>query len=261
MTMVDAGSVQDASTTSPGTLCDGSEDVRLGYTSEGGQVDITYEFTNPYGHSFFFIDGQCRFYASSGLLQGVHTGSLTQAQSEQLMTAVHWEELAELSAAPEIESCPDAGGSTIWTRDSTTMCTCGCDDGPLAEAKDAAIMRAYEWIAMLEALGAPLTGPLSVIANERGVAENSQPAWPLDRAMTEIEFLVQDIYGEGVGQPALFDVPAETTELRALRAAVAPTFGEIAVREAGIAYTLHLRDELPDDARAAIAALLARHRP
>ena len=59
-------------------LCDGSDEIRLGVASDGGALDTAYELTNPYGHSFLFIDGHCHYYASaSGRIVTQYPHSMT----------------------------------------------------------------------------------------------------------------------------------------------------------------------------------------
>lgn len=243
-----------------GGICDGSDDIVLGYSVGGGQVESTYYITNPYGHSFLFLDGQCNYYVSLDYNQGLFTGRLLLDDEIQLATDIAWDSMAEMAAEPELDSCPDAGESVIWAQGYRMSCTCGCDPGPLADQKDAALQAMHARIETLIAQGYPANGPLRAVAGELGPETGEEKAWPLDRALADVPNLVQDVQGGSFGDPAFFTGPADVVALRALRPAMS-TFGGIQVRDAGTAYQLFMRDELPARVDQKIDALLTMPAP
>lgn len=237
-----------------GEICDGSDDIRLGYTAEGGQVETTYAFTNPFGHSFLFIDGQCNYYASRNYAEGMFVGQLTPDQASALANGISWSDIEAMAAAPEVESCPDAGEVSIWAQSQRVMCTCACDPGPRAEQKSAALQAIYDLMVELVESGTPATTPVLAIADDAGPVVNER-SWPLEVPMLEVPNLVRNIVDSAsVGNPAVFDDPADAAALRMLR--TAPDFRFIEVVDEGIGYHLFIRDDFPSGVQPAIDEFL-----
>jgi hypothetical protein len=132
----------------------------------------------------------------------------------------------------------------IWGQGYRMSCTCGCDPGPLAEQKNAALAAMHARIELLIEQGYPANGPLRAVAGEIGPQTGDEKAWPLDRALADVPNLVQDVQTGNLGDPAVFSDPDEVVALRGLRPRT-PAFGGIQVRDAGTAYQLFMRDELP----------------
>ena len=107
-------------------LCDGSSDIRLAVVSEGGFLDSTYAFTNPFGHAFLFVDGTCHYYASRQWNLGSVEGQLSAAQAAEYTQKIQLQKLSQL-AYHDLETCPDAG--IFWVRAGTGRadCSCSCD--------------------------------------------------------------------------------------------------------------------------------------
>jgi hypothetical protein len=230
-----------------GDICDGSSDIRLGYTVQGGFVEPAYYVTNPYGHAFLFIDGECTYYASTSERPGVYfTGTLTLAQEQALTNDIEWDSILELAAVDDLQSCPDAGDSAIWvTGMQRVMCTCGCDEGPFAERKTAALTAISGITMELVENGFALNTPIRAVAADVGPATGEESAWPLDRAVSDVPMLVQDVYGGQLADAVVFDDPTEASALRELRSDLAVSFANVRVSDQSIAYELFMRDELP----------------
>jgi hypothetical protein len=246
----------DAGTVSAEPLCDGSEDLRLVYSSGGGFVDTMYFFTSPHGAEFFAVDGTCQFYAGSNYMRGIFSGTLTQAQAAELSKAVQWDELANWDwSLYQDMSCPDAGGSSLTRAKMTAGCSCGCD--PAApKGLEQALSSADAWVERLMTQGTPIAGPVSAVAYTSETADSSNApvvTWPLTRAMSSIPGLVHALNENNFAMPwsaASFEDAAETMKLREARAA---TFGQkmtgwtgyVPVQEGSKQYRLYIRDELP----------------
>jgi len=233
-----------------GKICDGSTDMRLGYTVEGGFVHESYSFTNPNGHTFLFIDGQCRYYASTSYVQGIATGTLDGTQADNIALGIHWDSMQELAADHDSNSCPDAGVAVLWAPGYSAGCTCGCNPTPVGAQLTEAL--AYiDGLVQMMAAGTPLDTPISAMAYEREPATGTEKAWPLDRSIAAIPGLIQDINTDGLEAPVLFDDPAEVAALRVLRE---PPFA-LQARDQGVAYDLYMRDELPEGVQDKMDAL------
>lgn len=247
---------EDAGTAPSAALCDGSSEMRLAYQSGGGFVDQSYFFTNPFGLSFFAIDGMCRFYAGGIGMPGIASGTLNKTDADALSADVHWIELAGWSwDLGKDQSCPDAGGVSLTRAKISAGCSCGCDAGA-PKNLEKALSKAAEWATRLLDQGKPLDGAVSALAFEyQAGAAPSEPvvAWPLSRSMSSIDGLVRDRNDTKLFDPAAkfprFDDAAEAAKLRAVRG--------MPVEEGSKQYQLYVRDELPEQAAQAWDALRA----
>lgn len=255
----DAGSDADTTPDERGRLCDGSQDMRVGYTSEGGAVETTYELTNPYGHAFLFIDGECNYYVSTDYREGMRAGQLTPQQRDDLEREIEWDAIEELAAEVDDESCPDAGEVAIWAPGSKVACTCGCDETDVGARKAAALQHIYDLMTTLMGEGEPGTGPLLAIASPNGGIPDAT-AWPLDRSLDAIPDLIHDVYVEGVDAFAVFDRNVDIESLRALRYP-AQAGRVISVSDTSGTYELYMRDALLPGVQARIDALRGIAKP
>lgn len=241
-------------------LCDGSDDVRLGWSSAGGQVESTYEFTNPYGHAFLFIDGHCHYYASESWLKGVVQGELSPAEAKQIQQKLLLTDIARL-AYHDAESCPDAGAFWLRAADGYVDCTCGCDE-KAPHAAQQALDQAGMLAAALTMQGAALDGPIALIALDEGKPTGSNanlPAWPLIWPLSDIS-VEWEAYTRGTRPSPRLLLDAEASAARMLKATVLREnqyAGAVRVTDLGKAYNLFMREELPDSVRDAIARFVA----
>lgn len=251
----DAGA--GAGAASVGPICDGSDTMRLGITSAGGFVAITYLFTNPYGNAYLFVDGHCHYYVSVDYMGGFATGTLSPAEAEQLALDIGWERIAAWSSYHDAV-CPDAGSRVITRVGVAATCICQCKDKGPAGLADA-MQHALDWANALAARGELSSGPISAVAQAQIRPSGHELAWSLQRPLASIPGLVQQP-SSGVTNSARFDAANDLTALRSLRSeAVAQQMYTqfVPVIDQGTAYLLFARDDLPDEATAAIGALLA----
>jgi hypothetical protein len=241
------------------TLCDGSRDMRFGFSSEGGFVETTYQFTNPYGHSFLFIDGHCHYYASGSWLQGVVEGDLDKARADEIVKSVGLAQVEKLDYH-DVESCPDAG--VLWLRTAAGYldCTCGCD-AKAPKGVDQALNSAGSLKDALVDAGRPLAGSVVLIAIlEEEVQSSNSPLqvwpliWPLSNIAMTWEAFTRKI--EPIEQVLSDDEAAQARMLRAQAVKGAAASGGIRASDLGKVYNLFMRDELPDEAQRAIEHLL-----
>ena len=231
--------------------------MRLGITSGGGFVATTYSFTNPYGRVYLFVDGHCRYYASTDYMQGFASGTLSAAEAEQLASDIGWDHIATWSTYRDV-MCPDAGSSAITRASVAATCICGCQDMGPAGLYDA-MQHGLEWARTLAARGERSTGPISAVAQKQIRPSGHELAWSLDRPLASISDLVEE-NNASVTSSAHFDTAGDLAALRALRsgAQAQDMYAQfVPVIDADAAYLLFARDDLPDAAAAAIDALLA----
>lgn len=235
-----------------GEICDGTTDIRFGYSADGGYVDLTFYFTNLYGHWFLFVDGQCNYYASmNGVIEGIAVGTLDAEQAEQIELNTGWNATDELSI-PDEETCVDAGADTIWFPSGQQLsCMCGCDEGPVSQRKTDALAYIRGLMETL-AQGEKYAGPMSAFAAEVSPVGGEQE-WPLDTPIADIANMVHDLDMLG-DEFALFEDSADTAALRALRATGQPGT-PLLVTDGQGTYQLYMRDELPQSVDTAINEL------
>ncbi len=255
---VSGGSGGGAGSANSYALCDGSQDIRLGVVVEGGFVETTYEHTNPYGHSFLFVDGRCHYYASESWLKGVVQGDLSQERAAQISKALALPRVQALDYH-DAESCPDAGAVWVRTAAGYVDCTCGCDAKAPAGV-EAAIDAAGELKLELLAEGEPLAGPIRLLAvvedkplgSGAGVAE-----WPLIWPLSDIGMTWESLSRRiQLTTRLLSGRDAETVRmLRARRLESDPHAGSLQTTDLGKTYSLFMREELPESAQRAVEAL------
>ena len=243
-------SVDSGTNTSTAEICDGSDDIRLGLWNDGGQVDVSSKFTNPFGFSFAFVDGHCRYYASVDTMTGIASGMLDATDAASLARDIGYAQIAKFSQHYD-QGCPDAGASRIGDGAHAFGCSCGCDDDAptgLAEAEAAS----HTWIERFAKQGKPLGGAVRVAAVNGTVVSSPMPlAWPLDRAIAD--FVIPGMTFT-VDSGLVIDDAMDAAALRTLRsrmAAVMPGYAKIAIMDGALSYTLFVRDELPPDVDAA----------
>lgn len=244
-------------------ICDGSNDIRLAFTVEGGGlVELSFYFTNPHGFSYAFVDGQCRFYAGGNAMKGIHTGTLTAAQAEQFASDIHWRGFLDI-AGPSQGGCPDGSTISIFVPGASSACTCGC---PIGSPRSAAITQAATWMEMLAGMGSPLDRPLHAMAiPTTGAAIMGNPsAWPLARAMSDIPgLIVSESTMPTADSGAAFTDMLDVAMLRALRAAALSAYANassVPVQNAGdtAIFALYVRDDLPAAVDSAFSAFVKR---
>jgi hypothetical protein len=235
-------------------LCDGSDDIRFGFTLSGGFVPSSYMFTNPYGIRFAAIDGRCRFYASRNYMEGTFSGTLTPDEAAQLADELGFDRI-EGWAGQHGLNCPDAGGVTLATAAASVTCVCGCAGAP--DGVNEAFQRLSAWADRLVEQGKPLDAAVSALAESRpaGVPTGEVRAWPLAQSPASYAGLVTDPQ-TGFAPGARFEA-ADAKALRDLRDATFatdPTLQSTLVNDGSSTgtYQLYVRDELPSDRASAI---------
>jgi hypothetical protein len=242
------------------TICDGSSEQRLGVVSEGGQVDATFEFTNPYGHAFLFIDGNCHYYAGSSWLKGVVQGELTKQRAAEIAKSLKLGRVEALDYH-DVESCPDAGVLWLKTRGGYVDCTCGCDAKAPAGVEDALAAAGMLQAELFES-GEPLSGPVTLLAivEDKPVSAAGLPAWPLIWPLSDIA-MTWEAYTRKITPTTRLLTDADAEVARSLRAGALknnPASDSVRATDLGKTYSLFMREELPDAVQRAIEQLLAR---
>lgn len=233
-------------------LCDGSTDIRLALTNGGGMVDVSYDFVHPYGYSFLFIDGQCRYWISqeSGELR---EGVLAAADALDVEERVAYDRLAELEG--DDSSCPDAGSATIRGPSHEASCSCGCD----TDAKQVV----FDGLSALEAelwnRAQAQDWSLSAARTDYLMTVGTASVWPLSWPVTDLPLLE---YSGGVSSSGMPITDAnDRAKLRALRAEVNQRQpGTEVIRlttdpEPALGVVLH--EHLPAETRERVARFLA----
>lgn len=237
-----------------GDICDGSTALRLGFMRE---FETTFmpeveAFKHPLGREFLFVDGQCRYYASSAYSLGIHTGTFTEREIGWLARKLEWASLPELSEIPEEPTCVDNSYTTVFAPGVRVSCACECDNGPEWARKQGAVWAPYDWTMLGMERGTPIDAPILAFAQFMQSPIVDQPAWPLARPIFEIEGFIYDASVEVAVDPVRFTDEAELEQLRGLRS---PLIGDPQVVDNELLFQIVMRDEVPADLAAAIQAL------
>lgn len=241
-----------------GPICDGSNDVRFAWHAAGGFISLETRFLEPLGQ-FFVVNGQCQYYAMRNGKIG--TGMLSAEQAEQLTQISHWPDYASWGSFTDRFSCPDAGVVSLLAPNIRLSCTCGCDDDAPTGLSQA-FSEVTPFTSMVQDNAVSLMEAVSVIAipwdEGMGDATVAAQAWPLTRELTSVAVPALESTTSGT----YISDPDEVAALQALRAAWQGAGALIKVRdEAGDLHGVLVRDELPEDTREAVQALLAQAGP
>jgi hypothetical protein len=232
-------------------VCDRSESIRLGMWRSAGNA----AFMTPYGATFAFVDGQCRFHASRDAMLGIATGTLSEGQAAELATEIAWNSIGSFSDYYDGVSCFDGGGFAISNGTRVLSCDCKCDDtapGGLSEAIEAS----KQWPRLLADGGELVDGPVRVAAIEQPtIPVELTQVWPLSRPLADFTSDTAFLSDPGV----LVEDSADVTELRQLRRVAAGQTGkQIYVKSNGLSATLYVRDELPSEVDSEIRRFQSR---
>jgi hypothetical protein len=249
------------------TLCDGSEDFRVVYARGGGFVHNYYAFFESYGHGFFAIDGQCRFWQGRALDGWVYAGSLSDQEAQAFARALGFGHLSDHGSFQD-PGCLDGGRQVLWTQEARLSCLCDCGAGPGVPAGwSAAFGAASTALQTLFASGQLVSGPaqLALLPIE-GPPPVEIRGWPLERAPEAREIITTEPRLSGLppldeSSGALITDPAELSDLRGLRADYSARVGnavstpfvwtnpDTLVEER---FYMLLRDEVPANVKAAL---------
>jgi hypothetical protein len=244
-----------------GELCDGSNEVRLFVHAGGGFVEDSYEFMNPYGSSVLVVLGTCEYYAQPDGGGEWITGTMSETSAQALARELQFERVPEFSSFRDRESCPDAGAQYLQVPGAWVMCTCGCGDGAPAGLEDAMVSASLATTAY-GLQGDPLTGgSVRVVARVHTEVSDTPPAstpqWSLGFPITDALLPGGGAVPRDAG--VRVDDAADVTELRRLRREypsenTASDYVFVQDSTAAV-YVILVRDELPTDVAAGVAAL------
>lgn len=235
-------------------LCDGSDTIRLLYRSGGGYVEQSYAFTNPHGHVFLAVMGNCEAFVGESYMKGLRSRTLSEQQAASLSKDLGRDQLAAWSKFPDTMSCPDAGSTSISDGTNVVSCSCGCDPDVPAGVQ-AALEQAAKWKESLLVEGTPLSGPVAAAALPD---DNPQPSfgpfsWPLSWPVTELPSPYTSSTGTRI---------EDATEAAALRQLRADALSQMTwasytpiVDSTAARFQLYVRDELPAEVEAALQSV------
>jgi hypothetical protein len=232
-------------------LCDGSSEARLFINSVGGFVESSYSFTNPYGHLFMLVTGECEYWA--GPAGDWQLGHGVIEDPEVIEELVGWDNLVDWTAFDDTQSCPDAGNVHIYAPNAVIGCACGCDDGApagLSEALSAGLALAGDY--------ANEGGTIDAVqAVTFAYTEDNPPPvqvafeWPLATPISD--FLAEEPFAFEADSGQRVEVSSDVELLRELalanfaaNASPIVLLGEDPTCSSCPMYGLLVRDELPE---------------
>jgi hypothetical protein len=240
-----------------GPLCDGSDDVRVVVRSDGGQVSSEHAFTNPFGHTFLAVDGNCNYWAGVGDHGELRAGTFSDQEAAALEASLGWPLSSEWSDYRDQGGCPDGGVTGIFTDLGQAECDCGCEsDAP--EGLDQALTDGIGLAAELRSAGEMLSGPVRVVTMPtEGMPESGFVTWPDSRSPSE--FAIEPYYFE-IDSGLVVSDEDTAVAFRELRdrdggQAYGMAAGVVEA-ENGAQYLFWVRDELPENVFDDLVSLL-----
>lgn len=258
--VADSSSVPDADAeVSPAgyELCDGSERIRFGYQSGGGQVDEGYFYLHPYGYRFLFMDGRCDFLLTefTDAPGAILRGHLDEAAAAEIEAMLQLEQLKEGTFIDEL-SCPDAGDTWLATAEFFGNCTCDCEPPPALGRTLGALEGAF---ARLRTLTAADSGKVELVAVMRDPESSLRdvPDWPFSWPVTDV---LNDGLWESSEPLKLRVLEGDDADVvRTLRseARAAQRDKRLLVQSGDMLYELFARDQIEAEVAAEIARFSA----
>jgi hypothetical protein len=248
-------------------LCDGSDELRLVFTSIVGFGSFGSGFSGKYGSGYLVIDGHCDYWLGSETPRGLRTGRLDASTAAALAEELHFGRYSTVAGFRDPGGCTDAGLAVLDDGTATLRTTCWPRDAPrVFREAFSRTSRSYE---ELDRSGTPawertrllaVRDPFELQPDYPGTPRVAQ-AWDaaLDlepRSVTGIE-LAQGL--EPDAGVLVEDGPtlAVLAEVRRAFDDVVPYSLDMLVRDAeGRGYQLLVRDEPPERVRAALEAAL-----
>lgn len=235
----------------PPVLCDGSDEIRLGFSASGGFVSQDDRFLSPFAYWYLFVRGDCSYVVSKGPSGEIRSGELDATRAMQLADQLGFAHIRDWSRFKDSESCPDAGDVSLHALGARVSCTCGCGS-TAPDGLEEALTAAGDAMTELWASGEPITGPVTAVAYTPPKDISQWPStltpqdWTLEWAIDRILAPDQNTLGDGQQISETDGAPA----LRALRTHAANDgqfVQSFPVRsEDGVIHALLVRDELPE---------------
>jgi hypothetical protein len=249
-------------------LCDGSDDIRLVFTSFRGFASFGSQFSGKYGDRYLVVDGRCNYWLGSDGLRGLRTGTLDAHATTALAEDLHFGRYFTAADYRDPGGCTDAGLGVLDDGTATLRTACFPHDAPRVYRE--AFSGVYQLYAELRASGTSARNRTTLLAvRDPGELDPDLPGTPrtplnwtaaLDlepRSVTQIE-LFRGVDSDAGVLVEDADTLAVLANLRANVRNPDPAVIDMLVRDArGRVYQLFVRDEPPDRVRNALEAALA----
>lgn len=161
-------------------ICDGSPGVKAAVQVVGGHLAPDEILRTENGHSFFIIDGTCRYVVKTTSRGEVRTGVLTEAEEEALATKLGYRAWSEFNGDwTENEGWHDGSTLLLWDHQHEASCYVTCRDSAPPELRELSETRT-EFLESYWERGTPYVGEavrLLVVNHSR--TQQEPYAWPL----------------------------------------------------------------------------------
>lgn len=111
-------------------LCDGSDELRLVFTSIMGFGYFGSGFSGKYGSGYLVIDGRCDYWLGSETPRGLRTGTLDASTASALAEELHFGRYSTVADYRDPGGCTDAGLAVLDDGTATLRTTCWPHDAP-----------------------------------------------------------------------------------------------------------------------------------
>lgn len=167
-------------------ICRGTETITAAVQVVGGHVSSEDVLWIENGHSFFLIDGTCRYAVKTHGEREVRTGVLTAEQEEGLAVRLGYRAWASFEGDWSAAfGAPDAGAFQVWDHQFLASCTAGCRDSAPEELQELS-SGLSDFLAPYWEQGTPFRGEAMrlVIVEYSRTAHEPSP-WPLSTPVSE----------------------------------------------------------------------------
>jgi hypothetical protein len=229
-------------------ICDGSQDLRLGWflTNAGGLLRTPFQI--ELGFSYLYVRGDCEYWVLHDGLES-HHGVLDEDQETALAELVHyddWDGLTQRWPEPEAHDV-----ALLVIDDGHSEYQIGClGECPVAPEPVLEMRAAYrDQLELMWENGEPYTGPMRLLAARipDDLNPNDVVPWTVDLDLASVAVDWLDM--EAVGMSVRIEDPDTLAQLREFRDEHVDgleQFGDFYVEvEPGVVYELYLRDAVP----------------
>jgi len=255
-------------------ICDGSDDLRLLMTLEGGNLLLSQQmyhfFMSIMAKYSLFVDGQRHYWIIDIAGGDIRSGVLNDQESDQLSFDIDYDRFWELTGTYPGPQCIEGDRSVMSNGIDSITCLCFCPDAPASVSE--VLEGAEAWMARLDEKAGLFEGPLNI-----AIVPIDEPAstevydWPLDwspseiasQAETEADWALIDWENEG----KFIEDPVELERLWQILTGTSDTgyqylISEITIRDSeNEYYKMFVRPELPVDLKTKFEAFVDKVHP
>lgn len=241
-------------------LCDGSDDLKLTYKITGsGQIFAGDMLLSEQGASYLYVDGHCSYWTYSGGHKPTKTGTLTDAQALQILSALEPDQwtIDGMGFKPDM-NVSHPSHIQVSLSDQSFSCSGSCQSNAQADRIQKAIHQHQQ---DLYDEGVAMHGSVRVLAIDASATTPSSwnynvAQWPLQQPLNDMIHTLDEVEGMNIPLSSAVTIDAELDAIHQLRqqyfegAIVPEHIGFIPISTGDDTFIeLYVRDVLPFETR------------